>query len=612
MRRSTRIATARGVTPRLKSAPSNEKPTTPLNPEPSSISVNEPPHKRQKTRVKCEETSHARDSVFSLQQMPLDLLFEIFNLLDPVSLLHISRASKALRGTLMGRSLTSLWQKSYAAEDLPPVPNDLNIPQFLSLVVDAECDFCHTSPATGDIYRVWEARKLCCRDCQRESVHIIHPRDMHKIKVVRDVQRYFGRDYDLELLFPNFAICAWDPKYSVYVHAEIESLAAEYEAANRRKLVKDKKDWLERKVAERKEVRKHASICEEWVKEQERKRKANEHRMREERREAILERLKELGWHEEANCWESERSFKAHAFVAKLEPLTDEDWNENRAELIRFIEQLKEKRLAEDRRRTLHKRYASLVQVHKVFLCEQLRRSSDLLPSIGDLVTFDEVTHLVEDTPIEQDLPWQDMRALIDELAETRFPEWRNAREDELVGLINAADKERVRPATRADLELAATVFKRDHERLWYPEVVIRRDQVREMGDEPQLVVRQRAWAVEKVSVRVPLLRLAERLVELAGLDPQVATPADMDKRDAWYARARDMPQRKEGIRAMMWRVAVGEGKDADEFVLLSDRDTAFAREMRGDRRMRNFWGHVELPGLTKKGEFRKRGIRYW
>ena len=39
------------------------------------------------------------------------------------------------------------------------------------------------------------------------SVHIIHPRDMHKIKVVRDVQRYFGRDYDLELLFPNFAIC---------------------------------------------------------------------------------------------------------------------------------------------------------------------------------------------------------------------------------------------------------------------------------------------------------------------------------------------------------------------------------------------------------------------
>ena len=39
------------------------------------------------------------------------------------------------------------------------------------------------------------------------SVHIIHPRDMHKIKVVRDVQRYFGRDYALDLLFPNFSIC---------------------------------------------------------------------------------------------------------------------------------------------------------------------------------------------------------------------------------------------------------------------------------------------------------------------------------------------------------------------------------------------------------------------
>ena len=102
-------------------------------------------------------------------------------------------------------------------------------------------------------------------------------------------------------LFPG----AWDTKYRVYVRAEIESLAAEYEADNRRKLVKDKKVWLERKVSERKEVRKvslgeaadfaphsiplqHASICEEWVKEQERKRKADEHRMREERREALV------------------------------------------------------------------------------------------------------------------------------------------------------------------------------------------------------------------------------------------------------------------------------------------------------------------------------------
>ncbi|KAI5900837.1 uncharacterized protein SCHCODRAFT_02683636 [Schizophyllum commune H4-8] len=611
MRRSTRIESSRGVPSRLESATADEKPDTSLEPEPSSV-VNAPPHKRQKTMVKCEETYHANDSVFSLQQLPLDILFEIFNLLDPISLFHLSRASKALRSTLIGRSLVLLWKKSYAGADLPPVPNDLNIPQFLGLVVDDECDFCHTSPADGNVYRVWEARKRCCRNCQFDSAHIVRPRDMHEIKVVRDVQRYFGRDYALESLFPNFSPNAWEPEFRVFVREEIESFAAEYEAENRRKLVKDKKIWLERKVSERKQVRKHASICEEWVKEQERKRKADELRIREERREAILERLKELGWFEEANHWESERSFKAHAFVAKAEPLTDEDWNENRAELIRFVEKLKEKRLAEDRRRTLHKRYTSLAQVHKVFLKEQLRRSLDLLPSIGDLVTFDEVTRLIEGTPIKQDLPWQDMRALIDELAETRFPEWRTVREDELVGLINAADTERARPATRADLKLAATVFKRDYARLWYPEVVIRRDQVREMGDEPQLVVRQRAWAVGQVSVRVPLLRLAERLVELAGLDPQVATPADMDRRDAWYARARDMPQRKEGIRAMMWRVAVGEGKDADEFVLLSEKDTAFAREMRGDRRMRNFWGHVELPGLTKKGEFKKRGIRYW
>ena len=77
---------------------------------------------------------------------------QIFNLLDPVSLLHLSRASKALRGTLMGRSLTSLWQKSYAAEDLPPVPNDLNIPQFLSLVVDTKCDVSRLRHSALSVY----------------------------------------------------------------------------------------------------------------------------------------------------------------------------------------------------------------------------------------------------------------------------------------------------------------------------------------------------------------------------------------------------------------------------------------------------------------------------
>ena len=36
------------------------------------------------------------------------------------------------------------------------------------------------------------------------SEHVVHEREMRSIKIVRDVHRYFGRDYPLAALFPGF------------------------------------------------------------------------------------------------------------------------------------------------------------------------------------------------------------------------------------------------------------------------------------------------------------------------------------------------------------------------------------------------------------------------
>ena len=109
-----------------------------------------------------------RESISLLQQLPLDILFEvssapssfaagltttlsspfahmtsqILGYLDLFSIFYLSRTSKAFRNTLMSRSTRGLWKKSYAAtaHELPPIPEDVSIPQFVSFIVDNVCD----------------------------------------------------------------------------------------------------------------------------------------------------------------------------------------------------------------------------------------------------------------------------------------------------------------------------------------------------------------------------------------------------------------------------------------------------------------------------------------
>ena len=60
-------------------------------------------------------------------------------------------------------------------------------------------------------------------------------------------------------------------------------------------------------------------------------------------------------------------------------------------------------------------------------------------PGIGDLVTFREVTDLIEGTPVEQPLTKDDMRALIDKLSPARFDAWLASCRSVLVDKLNAA-----------------------------------------------------------------------------------------------------------------------------------------------------------------------------
>uniref|UniRef100_D8PTU2 F-box domain-containing protein n=1 Tax=Schizophyllum commune (strain H4-8 / FGSC 9210) TaxID=578458 RepID=D8PTU2_SCHCM len=570
--------------------------------------------KRQRTRAETALSTNEQFSHSPLMVIPLDILLEILGYLDPISLLHLSHSSRGTYHTLMSRSSEKMWKKSYAntKHGLPQVPRDLTIPKFVALAIDSFCDFCHRSPqGNTKIVRIWAARLRCCSKCMYMKKYFVREVDMYDdVKMARVIDRLFGRraEFALHTLFPAYAEA--DERHHWYPRVTIESLYKEFGRATRGKPVEVKKAWITQKVAEHEEIRKHVKVCKAWEREREHEQWERDEAVRVGRQKDILDRLKEVGLDEEAQKWENWSDFQRHAFVDKVQPLTEQEWSRNRDKLIAFVEGQKARRIERKQRLIIHDRYRTLEQVYRNFLHGKSRRQKSLLPGIGDVVTFKEMFNLIEGTPVEQEVTYDNMSTLVDELSKTRFPEWRAGCETALVDTLNATDTTRTRPATTDDLKLVTTIFAEEgHQRaLWYPDVLDERGSPEELDfEDPQAIVRQCAWSPKDVCVQLDQVRFVEHLVALAGLDKTKATPEDMDKRDPWFARACDLPKRKEGLHVMMWRNAMGHSwSGVDSVLLISERDAALARELRRDPRMRNFRGRLTLPGLTKKGNSRQ------
>ena len=65
---------------------------------------------------------------------------QIFYYLAPGDLLRLARTSNDLRGILMSKSSEIIWRAARRnVEDLPPLPLDLNEPQYAHLLFESYC-----------------------------------------------------------------------------------------------------------------------------------------------------------------------------------------------------------------------------------------------------------------------------------------------------------------------------------------------------------------------------------------------------------------------------------------------------------------------------------------
>ncbi|KAJ3513621.1 hypothetical protein NLJ89_g2851 [Agrocybe chaxingu] len=72
--------------------------------------------------------------------LPLDIVYEIISHMRPIDLLNLSRASKDFRAFFLSRDTAVFWRRVFSRlGDVPPCPEDLNEPQYASLLFDKFC-----------------------------------------------------------------------------------------------------------------------------------------------------------------------------------------------------------------------------------------------------------------------------------------------------------------------------------------------------------------------------------------------------------------------------------------------------------------------------------------
>ncbi|KAJ3897657.1 hypothetical protein F5879DRAFT_774727, partial [Lentinula edodes] len=85
--------------------------------------------------------------------------------LDPGDLLRLSRASKGLRNILLSKTSESIWRvaRENFIPGLPPLPTDLNEPQYARLFFDMSCYVCNNHRRCDNV--LWRLRIRCCLNC---------------------------------------------------------------------------------------------------------------------------------------------------------------------------------------------------------------------------------------------------------------------------------------------------------------------------------------------------------------------------------------------------------------------------------------------------------------
>ncbi|KAJ7610828.1 hypothetical protein FB45DRAFT_941736 [Roridomyces roridus] len=515
-------ATASG-TKRRAARTSNKRKAEP------TTAVDAPAPKRSKITKK-------QGSLHRLLDISLDVLFEIFGHLLPLDVLRLGRVSKEFRRLLFHKSSISIWRSSLAnVPGLPPCPPSMTEPQWVSLVFDQTCQVCQKTARKVD----WGLFIRICTKCIKPNISVF--------QILRSEEKF--RLTDLVPSRPDTN----KPWRTAIFTPELVRVKALHQA------MKDPEDQA-KFAQERKEIvkdlKERAILCEEWAQGISDNRSEELADLKEERFKAVSAKLTALGWGQELEALLPCDSIKFHKSVKLPTALTERTWNTIKPEMIKYMEQMKIKRLARELAAAVIERKSIAGKVLRAYKLSHLPWT-EVMPTAADFCAFPEIDKIIQ-SPLEVTVDDKTFEKLSKSFP-AMFSSWRARIVKALAGKFDLESEDA--DVALSTLTLATSVYKctsckRDDddgfsifprvsddkfEPLYWPRVL-------DHGCLTQVTENASFWTYfsdmkKDVPWRAaPLLvdrfaaEIVENVVTACGLDPKTATVEAMDAADVRLA----------------------------------------------------------------------------
>ncbi|KAI0070330.1 hypothetical protein K474DRAFT_1670181 [Panus rudis PR-1116 ss-1] len=335
--------------------------------------------------------------------MPIDVLVMIFAYLDPKDMLSLSRSTKDFRAFLLDSSTAPVWKAARRnAPYLPAKPEDMSEPMFAHLFFDKFCHHC-LKPGVGEMY--WVLAGRFCVSCLQDAT--VNPTNC-------DYQRkrsLMVTDSGTKVPVPTFRF-AYQRRDRVY--GERASVSEWAMTLRRWEKVKGNKQ-LEKVFVEREYTRcaERDAIAKEWA-EWERRRDAEHSRQlkdhRYDRLRGVIKNLRELGWGCEVDSMgelTDDHELFNLPLVRLSRPWGPQSWAKVKADAIRVVQDIREKRILAERKVSFNTRHKYLQR----FIDRLSKRFDIVFPHEREFFEFPEIKALV-DAPTSQIVAQADFDAL--------------------------------------------------------------------------------------------------------------------------------------------------------------------------------------------------------
>ncbi|KAI1795648.1 hypothetical protein LXA43DRAFT_730988 [Ganoderma leucocontextum] len=268
-------------------------------------------------------------TVKMLEEMPLDVLYEICSHLDPCNLLALTRTSKGLRTVLTQRNCAFIWRASRALVGLlDPVKSfGMSEPAFASILFSTHCHGC--GKAGGNFKILWPVPVRYCPSCKEAKFGEATDR-VQAIALVADFE---VSDLVLFTRMNKKEVQLWHLPQLEKIEA---NLVTPQDADEKRRYVQGQVDY----VAAWKE---HVPALVAWLQDYREKMKVEVEVLQRKRCVAAMARLRAAGWNYEVDMmgWDDLHELSLLNPLTSRCQLNDQGWNRIQATVMEFVSGLR-------------------------------------------------------------------------------------------------------------------------------------------------------------------------------------------------------------------------------------------------------------------------------